>query len=327
MHEVSIKTKLISGVVLAVGKKRIERGAVILMYHGVVERTVFSELETYAVSVAILKEHLTFLRRRHEIVPLARIVEALRNGCEPDSRWVALTFDDALKTQVTLGASVLSECSAPWALAVPSRLIGTGRSIWSYELALLLTQCWDRSVLTWPGEAGIQWPMGSVREKQVALAEFRSRLFTLSPSDRMLVMDRLIEQVGETRFLEQLHAYGNYALADWSDLAKLSGEGVEMLSHGAAHHPLSGGLLDSEWKTELEESKQQIEKGIGRTIHGLALPHGVKDEVLEAHARAAGYDVCLTSFPGRVQEGCESLALPRFDAAYPLIVLRRNCLG
>lgn len=281
------------------------RGAVILMYHGVVERERDAVLDEYSVPVAVLREHLRFLRRHREVVPLSRLVETLRAGVEPDARWVALTFDDALKNQFTRAAPLLAEYNCPWALAVPVGLIGGGRSVWSYELALLSRL------------EGRERPDPAVRQQ----------LQAARPAERAQWMEERIAAFGRDRFLEQLRAFGEYDLADWSELRTLADAGVEILSHGATHAPFSSAWTAEDERAELAAARETLETRLGRPVSGFAAPHSVAPPELTAALARAGYEYALTGAAQPVKPGASLLALPRYDAAYPLPVLRRYCLG
>lgn len=281
------------------------RGAVILMYHGVVQRERDAVLDEYAVPVAVFREHLRFLRRHREVVPLSRFVETLRAGAEPDARWVALTFDDALKNQFTRAAPLLAEYNCPWALAVPVGLIGSGRSVWSYELALLSRL------------EGRERPDPAVRQ----------RLQAARPAERAQWMEERIAGFGRDRFVEQLRAFGEYDLADWSDLRTLADAGVEILSHGATHAPFSSAWTAEDERAELAAARETLEARLGRPVRGFAAPHSAAPPELAAALARAGYDHALTGASRPIGRGAPLLALPRYDAAYPLPVLRRYCLG
>ena len=125
-------------------------GAAILVYHGVVPEIVNADVQTYCIDVATFRQHLAFLKRRWRPVPLRQIVDALESKAHLDTRWVAVTLDDGLENQTTVAAEVLADHAIPWALSLPTGLIGSQRTIWTYELTFLLLTCWRNGTVPPP---------------------------------------------------------------------------------------------------------------------------------------------------------------------------------
>jgi peptidoglycan/xylan/chitin deacetylase (PgdA/CDA1 family) len=82
--------------------------AVVLLYHDVADS-----------EVAAFERHVSFLRRRYDVLPLAEL-HTSASGSRPR---VSLTFDDALASFGSNAISVLAQHSTPATLFVPSGLI------------------------------------------------------------------------------------------------------------------------------------------------------------------------------------------------------------
>ena len=94
--------------------------AKILLYHHVSEATPKST----SVTPAVFDSHLDLLEREgFEVVPLARIVDSLLGGGELDSRWVAITFDDAFASVGTEAAPRLEARGWPYTVFVSTGFI------------------------------------------------------------------------------------------------------------------------------------------------------------------------------------------------------------
>jgi peptidoglycan/xylan/chitin deacetylase (PgdA/CDA1 family) len=302
-------------------------GAAILCYHGVVERCTEPDLEAYFVDVATLRAHLTFLRCRYEIVPLAQIVAALATGAAISSRWVAITFDDALANQVTRAAAILAEQKAAWSLAVPAGLIGSGRSIWSYELSLLLLRYWEQATIPDPLDSAVQLPMGSIDQRQKALARVRSCVLAPPAGDLALrYVDTLVNAYGPERFRERLASDDRFRLASWGQLRELQSQGVELLSHGGRHLPPHAGLGEADLEHEIDEPRKVLQAKLGFSPRGFVFPHGRPYVDAGRRLELAGYEFALTSRPGRVTGTIFAGLLPRYDAEHSLDILRRHLL-
>ncbi len=109
-----LATALLSAGLLQAGSPKI------LLYHHVSESTPRST----SVTPAVFDSHLELLAQEgFEVVPLARIVDALLNGESMDSRWVAITFDDAYKSVLTEAAPRLEARGWPYTIFVSTDFV------------------------------------------------------------------------------------------------------------------------------------------------------------------------------------------------------------
>lgn len=296
-------------------------GCMILCYHGVVARLRDPDLDAYCIDATTLRTHARWFQRHAAVVPLAEILASVRAGRAPDPRWIALTFDDALESQFTLGASILADCGLPWSAAVPSGLIETGRSIWTYEMSFLLHRMWSRPSLPLP-DGGV-WPTRTAAERRRALAKIQNVLAEQRSMTGLDYVRGLIDEVGASAFRERLAEWRSFTLASWPIIRQAATAGVEMLCHGWSHQSLGPALDVPAWDRELVESRRCLAERINRPVDVFVLPGGDGQSSVASRCQAAGYSVLLTSRPGLIGHGANLLALPRVSAEYSLAVLSR----
>ncbi|WP_295456005.1 polysaccharide deacetylase family protein [uncultured Thiodictyon sp.] len=328
MQYVSLKAKAACWVRGAIGTgRRYEKeamGAVILAYHGVVEDIQYPQLERYCVPRDVFRRHIRYLQRKHAVVPLAEILDAVRTHTAIDRRWVAITMDDGLHNQATIAAEILDEFSLPWAIAVPTRLIGGDRSIPTYELDYLL-QFWTESSLSLPDGSAVAWHLLGAHQRQAVRAAIKRQLLTSVTSVmREAYLESLKATFGSERFRESFSRYGVFQLADWQQLRDLRRAGVELLAHGATHRPLNDTLTLSELLVEIDAPRRHFQEFMGFEPSGFILPHGIADARANEKIGEAGYLYCLTSRVGRVSAGADPFGLPRVDGEYTLEILRQH---
>jgi peptidoglycan/xylan/chitin deacetylase (PgdA/CDA1 family) len=297
------------------------------MYHGVVAETGDPLLDTYAIDVASFRAHIEFFSRTRRVVPLGTLVERLQSGGSVPSEWIAITLDDAFSNQVTTAASILAEVGAPWALAVPAGLVGTGRSIWTCEFRFLLLECWPWPSVPSPSETLEELPTRSVTERRDAVRSLLPQLFQMRDDLRITYLDRLIDRVGADDFRARLSRDARFALTTWPEIEKIRDAGVELLSHGWFHRPQNATIRPEALREEIVHSREVMRERLGRAPDGIALPHGQKSSATDDLVADAGYRFCLTSLPRRVTGSVNRLSLPRFASEYPLPVLRRHLLS
>ena len=74
----------------------------------------------------------------------------------------------------------------------------------------------------------------------------------------------------------------------WEQVAELAAAGWEIGSHTRSH-PWLTDLDDERLASELEGSRSELERRLGRDCTSLAYPYGIVDDRVEEAARAAGY--------------------------------------
>jgi peptidoglycan/xylan/chitin deacetylase (PgdA/CDA1 family) len=102
--------------------------------------------------------------------------------------------------------------------------------------------------------------------------------------------------------LEQL------ATMTWDELRGHAERGVTIGSHGVSHAHLTR-LSEQAIRSELADSREQIEHELGRGCTDLAYPYGEQDDRVRRLARAAGYERAY----GLWEQSEDPYALPRLD--------------
>lgn len=115
-----------------------------------------------------------------------------------------------------------------------------------------------------------------------------------------------------------------YALT-WAQIREMSSNGIAIESHGLSHSFLtrrhSGQKSVNRYtawlNSELEESKETIQKHTGKSVRFLAYPYGDYDPLVARQAKSAGYVAGLTCDFGPVRKSSDSYRLRR-------IVIRKD---
>ncbi len=123
----SHRTALLFLIILLAGASAYAGSPKVLLYHHVSDETPAST----SVSPATFTEHLALLEQEgYEVVPLHRIVDGLVSGAELDSRWVAITFDDAYRSVATTAAPLLFERGWPFTIFVSTDYVDDGYNLY-----------------------------------------------------------------------------------------------------------------------------------------------------------------------------------------------------
>lgn len=116
----SVITALLYSLVALLPLSALAGSPKILLYHHISSTAPPST----SVKPEVFDEHLKLIESAgYQVVPLTRIVDALMNGSEMDSRWIAITFDDAYESIATEAGPRLKARGWPYTIFVSTDFI------------------------------------------------------------------------------------------------------------------------------------------------------------------------------------------------------------
>jgi peptidoglycan/xylan/chitin deacetylase (PgdA/CDA1 family) len=285
--------------------------AVVLSFHGVVERIEHPEIQVNHVDRESFERIIEHVRATYEVVSLDDVVT--RDAGLPDNA-AALTFDDAYRSVLDVADPLLE--GLPYAVFVPSGLIDSGARVPTYVM---------RAALAFTEAPSVQLP-GRRRPFKLRTADDRERaaghaaelLRTLPRHEVDEVVLRLRELLTEERWEEVDAVFASEALLVWDELRLLAARGVTVGSHTRDHVVLHERQGSKEIAAQVLASKATIEERIGASCGHFCYPHGhprdICREAVDA-ARAAGYIGAFMNVGGPVREGMDAMLLPRIPIA------------
>jgi peptidoglycan/xylan/chitin deacetylase (PgdA/CDA1 family) len=104
---------------------------------------------------------------------------------------------------------------------------------------------------------------------------------------------------------------GERRLSD-GELRELAAAGVEIGSHAVSHRALSA-LDEAEIRSELLDSKRELERVLGRPVRHFAVPANWYDDRVLRLAREVGYTAVWCSWPGTVAARSGAYPIPRLN--------------
>jgi len=121
------------------------------------------------------------------------------------------------------------------------------------------------------------------------------------------------------RLLDQ---FPSFRMLTWSELRQLADSGVEIGSHGVDHEIHHSAQDPGVRQRELVESKQEIERQLGKPCRFFAFPNGDYCEHSSKEVEAAGYELAFTTHPGLVMPESNRFSLPRVTPGASLSKLK-----
>lgn len=274
-------------------KSRLAAVTDVFMFHG-----------TPRTEAAMLERQLLFLSSLFEVVPLERIGEP--GGRR---RRVALTFDDGLRSNVTVAYPILRKLRIPATFYVCPELIDRRRWLWNHEMRARL------ATLEKAAFVALADHVGAPHEREAFIAWMKR----LDLGSR-----RPVEQAVRraTRwFVGSLEQHEAYDLASWDELARLDPAIVTIGSHTLSHSILTS-LTEPEMEREIVESRSFIERRLQRPAEHFCYPNGDFTPAALKLVRTT-YRTAVTTEPGQVPAAIDPHLIPRWPCQPTLLKTAR----
>jgi peptidoglycan/xylan/chitin deacetylase (PgdA/CDA1 family) len=263
------------------------------MYHG-----------TPRGSAPLLERQLLFISSLFDVVPLERIAESPGRR-----RRVVLTFDDGLRTNITVAYPLLKKLALPATFYICPELVDKRRWLWNHEMRARLGTM-ERTAFI-----ALADHLGAPRERELFITWMKGLdLASRRPAEQAV-------RRATRYFVASSAQHEAYDLATWDELAALDPSVVTVGSHTLTHSILTS-LSPAEMQREIAESRQRIEERLQRPADHFCYPNGDVDAaILELTRRH--YKTAATTVPGRAFPGFDAHFLPRWPCATSLTHLAR----
>jgi peptidoglycan/xylan/chitin deacetylase (PgdA/CDA1 family) len=296
-------------------------GALILLYHRVTR--LETDPQWLTVPPATFDEQLDMLRRNWPVMPLTKLVAALRENALP-KRSVVVTFDDGYADNLHEAKPLLEKHALPATVFVSSGFVGRREEFFWDELdRLLLHSPTLPERLEWPGLAG--WSFGSSRCENRPVWNV---LHADSPDARHEAYRMLCpifahaDPETRRRWLDGLRAWAgttpdgreSHRTVTPDELQRLAaGNLIEIGAH-TVHHPRLASLPLDAQRREMRDGKLALESIIDRPVTTFSYPFGGPGDYTADTARLAGengFTAACANFGGSVRRGADPFQLNR----------------
>jgi len=288
--------------------------AVVLSFHGVVERIEHPEIQVNHVDLESFERIVELVRTRYEVVTLDDVAAAVKGDASLPDNAAALTFDDAYRSVLELADPLLS--GLPYAVFVPSGLVDSGARVPTYVMRTALAFTEMPSVRLPGRRRPLKLRTPDDRERAAVHAAELLRSLPRPEADE--VLEGLRSLLPDERWQEVNATFASEALLGWPELRSLVARGVTVGSHTRDHAVLHERQGADEIAAQVQASKAAIEERLGVPCRHFCYPHGhprdLCREAVEA-AREAGYSSAFMNVGGPVREGMDPLFLPRIAIA------------
>jgi len=248
-------------------------GCAVVNYHGVVPAG-YSGSETFLdgnlVQPEILRKQLQFLKARYHIIHPEDFRASMERGQPLPPRSVLVTCDDGLVNTLTDMLPVLQSEDVPCLFFVTAASCSDEPGmLWYEELYLLMrNQSLTEAVSQLPIEPGVEVPSSeSLQSRWWRTVRRASQLDASARADWMV---RVRSQSGSK---QAIACEKRWRLLTVSELRQLAQAGMSIGAHTRSH-PVLSLCSDEEAQREIQVSKLEIERALGRQVWAFAYPFG-----------------------------------------------------
>lgn len=249
----------------------------ILFMHKVVDSTqnrprialmAANELES-----AYLDSMIGYLKGKgYEFITLDEMTARLQAPKKSDRQFIALTFDDGYRDNLTLAAPICEKHQVPATVYVTNCYPNHSAQLWWYMLEDILLE--QSEVIIENGSNQQRYPTQTQAQKDTAFAQIRRVLIDASPQ----VLDGYLSAL-EKRYDKQLADYVKRQTLSWEDVKELARHPYMHIGGHSMNHLAFNTLTEDQIKTEVLDSKKQLESHIQEPVNHFAYPFGTRQEI------------------------------------------------
>ena len=301
--------------------------AVILMYHQVCDRK--SDPWELAVHPDHFHAQLDYLKKNFNVVPMAELADGITRHTL--KRTVAITFDDGFKDNYTNAAPLLDYHNLPATFYVATTAMKQEHVYWWDALQDVIFESevlpvrFDMPI----NGAPVQFTFRSDRKLNSKIAnQIRAWNYHLPiPNERVAFYMLLWHHIKPLTYAQQNRTLD--AIREWAaheafinaDAVTMSVREMQMLSENAlfsigahsVHHAMLSQQTPIEQAYEVKESKNQIERWLGKPVNGFAYPYGNYNSTTQILLKEAGFKYAVSTEQKAVTREDDPFALPRIQ--------------
>ncbi len=304
----------LSGLAWAYRKMTEQRGALIIMYHSVVDEKNAAYIDrSYSVTVEQFDVQLQYLKSHANVISLSEMVECVYGGGRLPERAVVLTFDDGYLNNLTHAAPLLEKYDLPAMIYLCTGYVDRQQSQWDDVLYSMLQ---FRSVqqLQW---RGTDYDLSDAKTLSSAFGMVAGALITATMSERDQILDDIKAQLQPECEFPQL-------TMSWDDVRSLASQypQIELGLHTADHLDMTR-LTPAQLEAEVTKSQETFSRELGREAEHYSYPYGRHTENVAEQLRGMGFKSAVITQPtALVTAKTNPFMMPRYEISSSMLDLK-----
>lgn len=240
----------------------------ILVYHRVQEYHEESNFDASIISASPknFEEQMRFLSTNYNVISFDRFIEHIQNKTRLPEKSVVITFDDGYKDNYRNAYPILKKYGLPATVFLTTGYLDNITIPWWDKVAYIIneTECTDFE-LTGFGRYSLKTDI----QKVEAIHSIQEKLKKIKEEEKNLLI-RKLEDILNVEIPEDL---GRELFLSWDEVREMSKGGISFGAHTVTH-PILTKVSTEKAKEEIVESKERIEKELGKPVKLFAYPNG-----------------------------------------------------
>ena len=255
------------------------------------------------IAINSFLEQIEFLCRNFEVIPLSIIAKCIHNREPFPKNSIAITIDDGYKDNYLLAYPVLKEYGVPATIFVTTSYIDGKQTPWEAKVSFAISHTSLKELYL--EEIG-RFSLRKEKERYKARKLIIKRLKKFSGRRKEALLKKLFE-ICEIEVPADL---GKELMLSWNEIREMSESGIEFGAH-TVHHPELTNISLKEAKWEIEESKKELEEGLGKPVISFAYPSGIYNREMVQLVKNAGFLCAVTTTVREVKPWSDPYELGR----------------
>ena len=270
--------------------------AAVLCFHGLGAGRLDSEVTRAILHVRGFRQILGVLKRSFHVLPLAELVEILRERRLPPAKSVVITFDDGYASNLEIAAPELDALGMPWSAFLPAGLIEAGGRQWIDDLHVLLHRGGRRELSFHLGGQWLRFDLSTTKGRADAIQDIVQRCRYVPEATRAPAIAEIRAQFSRDELESLRRKYSEFSVLTWEQAGQLRAAGVEVGNHSLSHVALAVQSREK-IREEVIAAEDLFKRRIGPPSPHFSYPYGSRLSYSEETAgvlREAGYRCALT---------------------------------
>ena len=244
----------------------------VLMFHRIVPESKLKRVHNH-LSLEITPEHLEqiinfFIKKNYSFLSLDQLYEGFRRGTFPDKKYVVITFDDGYKDNLEIAYPIFKKYGIPFTVYITTGIPNNTAILWWYILENMILKM-NEVQFIWNENNYFYYTRTSVeKEKAFELIQtFFHQNFTL---DNYLELFRTVFKDFQSDLTMDSLILG----MNWDEIRRLNEDPLVTIGAHTVNHFNLSKLSQKDLRSEILESKIELEKQLGQPINHFAYPYG-----------------------------------------------------
>lgn len=288
-----------------------ELGTVFMLHRvGEWDDTHLLENENLKIPPSILRKIILSLSKTHDFIRAEDVPSRIQTQSKQKRPFVAFTFDDGYKDNLTCALPIFKELNVPFTIFVTSDFPNLKAILWWYILEDFMLQN-DSIVLT----NGASYKWNNKETRSIAFMEIRKKILELNQTNLLNELCALFS-ITKIDWQSESQKKADALCLSWKEIELLSKEPLVTIGGHTAHH-----LNLRELQNKNDVTKEVTTGKDMLSLHGIpptifAYPYGSKIEVSKREIDALSkteYSAAFVAYNGKATQfnTKNNFALPR----------------